>query len=265
MTQSKFIVVKHDAKKARLHYDLRFVMPKSKIWASFAVRKGLPTQPGTKVLAVRTHDHTDKEALFIGTIKDGYGAGKLTKWDDGQCIIHKYTPSHIILELKGRRFKGIYHMISTGVMNKKDFKKRSFMLFKSKKTVVESYLRELGTVGRVIVGMGTGVPLAGQGRRITPVRCKQLYPNNPARYQACIDSAKPATESYLAYLDEIMGMRSLVPRRGIVDDVEKSEDELQGQRLPWSKKIRAIAKEQMAVRSPNARDQDQDQEDEQKG
>jgi DNA ligase D-like protein (predicted 3'-phosphoesterase) len=195
ITKSKFIVVKHDAKRARLHYDLRFIMPKSKIWASFAVRKGLPDKPGTKVLAVRTHDHTDEEALFIGTIKQGYGAGKLTKFDDGQCIIHKYTPSHIILELKGKKFKGIYHMISTGVMNKKEFKKRSYMLFKSKKTVLEWYLKEIGTVGRIAVGMATGVPLAGQGRRITPERCKQLYPNNPGRYQACIDSAKPATES----------------------------------------------------------------------
>ena len=195
ITKSKFVVIKHDAKRARLHYDLRFVMPKSKIWASFAVRKGLPDKPGTKVLAVRTHDHTDEEALFIGTIKQGYGAGKLTKFDDGQCIIHKYTPSHIILELKGKKFKGIYHMISTGVMNKRDYKNRSYMLFKSKKKVLESYLKELGSIGRLAIGMATGVPLAGQGRRITPERCRQLYPNNPGRYQACVDSAKKQTES----------------------------------------------------------------------
>lgn len=395
MTRSKFIVVKHDAKRARLHYDLRFIMPKSKIWASFAVRKGLPTQPGTKVLAVRTHDHTEEEALFIGTIKDGYGAGKLTKFDDGQCLIHKYTPSHIILEFKGRKFKGIYHMISTGVMNKKDFKKRSYMLFKSKKTVLESYLEEIarpqdlklvieknkldaplfkwrtllardlygkfcdnkpcsmityswvhdskkpryrgdktciggmavvenpkpsktkgykvnamivflfidpdyrqmalgaeivkqvisrykkvflttdkrssdlakqmykkygfkiiGTEGRIDhwvlesyleelnpvarigLGLATGVPLYGQGRRITPEKCRQMYPNNPGRYKACLDSAKPATEAYLIYLDEVMGMISLIPRGGIVDDLEASQDELQGETLPWSKKIK---------------------------
>jgi len=127
---SRFIVVKHDAKKARLHYDLRFVMPKSKIWASFAVRKGVPEKPGVKVLAVRTHDHDEKEALFLGTIKDGYGAGKLTKFDDGKCIIHKYKSSHIIVELKGKKFKGIYHLINTGVFNKKDYKKQQFMLFK---------------------------------------------------------------------------------------------------------------------------------------
>jgi len=129
-TPSRFIIVKHDAKKARLHYDLRFVMPKSKNWMSFAVRKGVPTEPGKKVLAVRTHDHDEKEALFLGIIKDGYGAGKLAKWDDGKCVIHKYAPSHIIIEFKGKKVKGIYHLINTGVFNKKDFKKQQYILFK---------------------------------------------------------------------------------------------------------------------------------------
>ena len=175
MTNSKFVIVKHDAKKARLHYDLRFIMPKSKIWASFAVRKGIPMQPGPKVLAVRTHDHTEKEALFFGTIKQGYGAGRLTKWDDGQCIIHKYSPGHIIIEFKGRKVKGLYHMISTGVINKKDFKKKSYMLFKASGPLKEVY----------------------------------------------------------EYVDEVMGMISLIPRGGIVDDVEASQDELTTEPLPW--------------------------------
>ncbi len=141
MTKSRFVVVKHDAKRARLHYDLRFVMPKSKIWASFAVRKGIPLQPGTKVLAVRTHDHSEKEALMFGTISKGYGAGRLTKWDDGQCIIHKYSPGHIAIEFKGRKVKGLYHMVSTGVINRKDFKKQSYMLFKSSSKLKEDNSR----------------------------------------------------------------------------------------------------------------------------
>ena len=132
MTRGKFIIVEHDAKKARLHFDLRFQMPKSKNWASFAVRKGVPTSPGRKVLAVRTHDHTESEALFIGTIKSGYGAGKLKKWDEGQCIIHKYSPSHIAIEFKGRKVKGLYHLINTGVMDRKKYKQQQYMLFKGK-------------------------------------------------------------------------------------------------------------------------------------
>jgi len=131
MTKSKFIVVEHDAKKARLHWDLRFQMPKSSNWASFAVRKGIPTKPGLKHLAIRTHDHSRAEALFIGTIKDGYGAGKLKKWDYGSCIIHKYSPSHIAIEFKGRKVKGMYHLISTGVVDK-NYKRQTWFLFKGK-------------------------------------------------------------------------------------------------------------------------------------
>jgi len=131
-TKSKFVIMEHDAKRARLHYDLRFIMPNSNIWASFAVRKGVPTQPGTKVLAVRTHDHTPEEALFVGVIDDGYGAGRLKKWDEGNCEIEKFSPSHIIVRFFGRKVKGLYHMISIGVIKKKDYKKQQYMLFKSK-------------------------------------------------------------------------------------------------------------------------------------
>jgi len=158
---SKFIIVKHEAKRAGLHYDLRFQMPNSQNWASFAVRKGVPTEPGKKVLAVRTHDHSTKEALMLGIIKDGYGAGKLTKWDDGQCIIHKYGMGHIAVELKGRKAKGLYHLISTGVMNKKDFKSKQYMLFKGKITneaeVVGKYSDAVGMASRLMPGASQDV------------------------------------------------------------------------------------------------------------
>ena len=173
MTRSKFIVVEHDANKARLHWDLRFQMPKSSNWASYAVRKGIPTVPGKKVLAIRTHDHSRAEALFIGTIKQGYGAGKLKKWDDGSCIIHKYSPSHIAIEFKGRKVKGMYHLISTGVVDR-DYKRQTYFLFKGK------------------------------------------------------------------IVSEAMGMISLIPRRGLVDDLEMSEDELTSSNLPWDKTQRTV-------------------------
>lgn len=132
--RSKFIVVEHNAKKARLHWDLRFQMPKKKnIWMSFAVRKGIPLEPGKKVLAVRTHDHTEKEALFLGTLKSGYGAGQFKKWDDGSCIIHKFGTGHIAIEFKGSKLKGLYHLVNTGVVDR-DYKKQSYMLFKGKIT-----------------------------------------------------------------------------------------------------------------------------------
>jgi len=131
-TKSKFILVQHDADKARLHYDLRFRMLNSKIWASFACRKKVPITPGQKILAVRTHDHSEKEALFVGEIKEGYGKGKLKKLDGDDCIIEKYSPAHIIVNFKGKKLKGIYHFINTGVTDRSKYKKGDFMLFKGK-------------------------------------------------------------------------------------------------------------------------------------
>jgi DNA ligase D-like protein (predicted 3'-phosphoesterase) len=132
MNKSRFIIVKHDAIKARLHYDLRFEMPNSKIWASFAVRKGVPTMTGVKVLAVRTHDHTEDEALFLGKIEIGYGAGTLTKWDEGVCDVVKYSSAHIVLRFEGKKVNGLYHLINTGVTGKEKFKQQQYMLFKGK-------------------------------------------------------------------------------------------------------------------------------------
>ena len=83
MTPSEFVIMKHEAKRAGLHYDLRFKMPKSNMWDSYAVRKGVPTEPGKKVLAVKTTLHSRKEALLTGNIKDGYGAGG--KGSSGEC------------------------------------------------------------------------------------------------------------------------------------------------------------------------------------
>ena len=131
MSTSKFIITEHSAKKAGKHYDLRFKIPTSKNWASFACRKNIPTKPKVKILAVRTHDHSQKEALFTGKIESGYGSGTLKRWDGGSCNVIKYSTSHISINFKGSKIKGIYHFINTGVIDK-DYKGRKYMLFKGK-------------------------------------------------------------------------------------------------------------------------------------
>jgi hypothetical protein len=130
---SKFVIIKHQAKRAGTHYDLRFKMPRSSNWISFAIRKGIPAGY-EKRLAVRTHDHSEKEALFTGTIEDGYGAGKLTKFDSGSCKILKYDPPRsMAVEFKGSKLKGIYHFVNIAVSSgKKDFKKQNYWFFKGK-------------------------------------------------------------------------------------------------------------------------------------
>lgn len=232
MTRSRFVIVKHDALRARLHYDLRFVMPKSKIWASFAVRKGVPEKPGVKVLAVRTHDHSEKEALMFGTIKQGYGAGRLTKWDDGQCIIHKYTPGHIAIEFKGRKIKGLYHMVSTGVINKKDFKKQSYMLFKSSKNLKEDNSRMpddevcLSRLVRMcrtaMYGKDTNIKLKIPLQKL----CIKMMNN---RDRLCRQQM---------YYEDIPIV--VMPNRTSGDDEYDQDEPIEGGKLAWSDRIKTI-------------------------
>ena len=130
--KSKFIIVDHFAKKAGHHQDIRFKKPNGILWDSFAVRKGIPIEAGPKVLAVKTHDHTEKDALFIGEITDGYGTGKLVKFDSGSCIIEKYSNVHMAIRFEGKKIKGLYHFISIKVTKIKDAKLREYFLFKGK-------------------------------------------------------------------------------------------------------------------------------------
>lgn len=132
--KSKFVVMKHEALKAGLHYDLRFRLPKSKLWMSFAIKKGVPLKAGPKHLAIRTHDHSEKEALMVGKIKPpAYGAGKLTKWDSGSCTIIRFSPGYIGIDFGGSKVSGVYHLVNLGVM-KKDYKKQNYWLFKGKES-----------------------------------------------------------------------------------------------------------------------------------
>jgi hypothetical protein len=126
---SEFIIVNHNADKAGFHQDIRFRLPQKSDWISFAVKKGVPLTAGKKVLAIETTIHTEKEAKFTGIIKSGYGKGKITKVDSGSCVILKFNDKHILIELKGNKYKGIYHFINTGVTDKKY--NNTFFLFKS--------------------------------------------------------------------------------------------------------------------------------------
>lgn len=128
MTKSEFVIVKHEARRAGLHYDFRFRKPKSKMWDSFAVRKGVPKNPGEKVLAVKTTEHTEKEALLTGVLVSGYGAGKFTIEDKGPCEILKYSDRHISIKLNGSKFKGVYHLFKIDG----ETKKKQYFLFKGR-------------------------------------------------------------------------------------------------------------------------------------
>ncbi|GIU98590.1 MAG: ATP-dependent DNA ligase [Actinomycetota bacterium] len=106
-----FVIHKHRA--TRLHYDLR--LERDGALPSWAVPRGLPTQPGDKRLAVRTEDHPLEYASFEGTIPEGhYGAGEVRIFDDGWYEPLEWSEGKITFRLHGRRYPGLeYHLVKT--------------------------------------------------------------------------------------------------------------------------------------------------------
>ena len=134
MKKIRFVIHNHKAKKAGFHQDLRFEDPNKKNhWHSFAVPKSVPLQPSQKVLAIKTHIHSEKEALFKGDIPAGeYGGGNIELFDQGIAQLNKFTSAHIIMILQGKKVNGLYHLISLGNVDTKKFKQQNYILFKSK-------------------------------------------------------------------------------------------------------------------------------------
>ena len=108
---NSFLIHKHRA--TRLHYDVR--LERDGALPSWAVPRGLPTQPGDKRLAVRTEDHPLEYGSFEGTIPEGhYGAGEVRIFDDGTYEPVEWTDSKVSFRLQGRRYPGLeFHFVKT--------------------------------------------------------------------------------------------------------------------------------------------------------
>jgi len=119
----RFVVQKHYAR--HLHYDFRLEM--DGVLKSWAVPKGLPTEPGIKRLAVQVDDHPLSYIDFEGMIPEGmYGAGKVEIWDKGTYTLRYRSTDKIEFTLHGKKLKGNYLIIKfKGNNNWLLFKKKS--------------------------------------------------------------------------------------------------------------------------------------------
>lgn len=110
-TDDVFVIQEHHARS--LHWDLR--LERDGVLVSWAVPKGLPPDPDTVRLAVRTEDHPMEYAHFSGDIPRGeYGAGRMTIWDRGRYRTIKWTDTEVQVVLHGERARGRYVLLRRG-------------------------------------------------------------------------------------------------------------------------------------------------------
>ncbi len=104
-----FVVQRHDAR--RLHYDFR--LERDGALASWAVPKGVPLEPGERVLAVHVEDHPLDYASFEGEIPKGnYGAGTVEIWDRGTYeLVEEKADGGLTVRLHGQRLEGTWTLV----------------------------------------------------------------------------------------------------------------------------------------------------------
>jgi bifunctional non-homologous end joining protein LigD len=108
--QERFVVHEHHA--TSLHWDLR--LERDGVLASWAVPKGVPPDPRTNHLAVRTEDHPIEYLSFHGEIPGGnYGAGQMTIWDTGTYEPLKWEGREVVATFHGKRMSGRYALFRT--------------------------------------------------------------------------------------------------------------------------------------------------------
>lgn len=82
-TKLFFVIQEHHA--TRLHFDFRLQV--GKVMPSWAIPKGIQSDPTVKRLAMKTEDHSLDYRKFHGMISEGeYGGGEVFIWDEGTYI-----------------------------------------------------------------------------------------------------------------------------------------------------------------------------------
>ena len=110
-----FVVQKHAARRAGLHWDFR--LEHGGVLWSWAVPRGPSLDPADRRMAVHVEDHPLDYAGFQGVIPDGeYGAGTVETWDRGTWSpiddpAFGMAKGHLHFTLDGTRLHGRFSLV----------------------------------------------------------------------------------------------------------------------------------------------------------
>jgi len=112
---ARFVVHEHYA--TTHHFDVR-LEGDGVLW-SWAVPKGLPTDPKVNRLAVRVDDHDLDHIDFEDQTPVDAVPGQIAKsiWDHGTYHVVRSSPKRFVFDLKGERGARRYALINTGDNN----------------------------------------------------------------------------------------------------------------------------------------------------
>ena len=126
---ARFVIQEHHARS--LHYDFR--LSRDGILKSWAVPKGVPTEPRIRRLAVETEDHPLEYGTFEGVIPKGeYGAGTVKIWDKGSYRLKTWQEDKIEFYLNGERVNGMYVLVKLKKYSQKKQDQNQWLLIKMK-------------------------------------------------------------------------------------------------------------------------------------
>ena len=109
---ARFVVHEHYA--TNHHFDLR-LEGAGVLW-SWALPKGMPTDPKKNRLAVRVEDHDLDHIDFVDPtpVEGVEGAVAKSIWDTGTYSVVRSSPSKIVFDMFGERAEARYALINTG-------------------------------------------------------------------------------------------------------------------------------------------------------
>ena len=106
----RYVIQEHYATSH--HFDLR--LERDGVLLSWAVPRGMPTDPTKKRLAIRVEDHALSHLDYEDPtpVGDG-GAVKVSIWDRGTYETKTFSEDEIVVVLRGERLEGSYAIFRT--------------------------------------------------------------------------------------------------------------------------------------------------------